>query len=82
MFGWLRCTPILASWMNSDTKRGLPACSSLIRLMTSRFSNPATPNVRASNTSAMPPVPISSSSSYFPNGAGSCTAGWTSVLDR
>jgi hypothetical protein len=55
MLGWLRLALIFASRMNIETNLGLWARSGRMRLMTSRFSKPAAPKLRARNTSAIPP---------------------------
>jgi hypothetical protein len=70
MLRWWTRAAIFASSMNISAIAFCWARCGRIRLMTTIFSKPATPPRRARYTSAIPPAPIRSSSSYLPYGRG------------
>ncbi len=68
-----------AEWMRASvssilTKRSSSARSGRIRLIATSFSKPSAATARPLNTSAMPPMAISSRSSYWPNFMGASQA--------
>src|SRR2546421_9160753 len=66
MLLWLSCAASLASSMNISMKSWLSERCGRIFLMATIFWKPSTPRMRAFQTSAMPPVAIFSSSTYWP----------------
>ena len=80
MLAWLSWPAIFASSMSMVTNSSSIATCGKSSLIATMRSNPASPRVRARNTSAIPPWLMRSSSVYLPNAIG--WADWFGIAAR